>query len=52
MTTPRLRTRAELLAEGGPAMWEQFMDELREVHLGMPAPERPGPRSGIQQAWD
>jgi hypothetical protein len=24
-------------------MWEQFMDELREVHLGTPAPGRPGP---------
>ncbi len=41
-TTPPLRVRAELLAEGGPAMWEQFMDELREVHLGTPAPRRPG----------
>jgi hypothetical protein len=43
VTTPRLRVRAELLADGGPAMWEQFMDELREVHLGTAAPERPGP---------
>jgi DNA-binding HxlR family transcriptional regulator len=42
-TTPQLRVRAQLLAAGGPEMWEQFMDELREVHLGRPAPERPGP---------
>jgi DNA-binding HxlR family transcriptional regulator len=33
-TNPLLRVRAELLAEGGPAMWAEFMDELREVHLG------------------
>ncbi|WP_052517754.1 hypothetical protein [Archangium violaceum] len=29
--------RAQLLEEGGPAMWEQFMAELRELHLGIPA---------------
>lgn len=39
-TSPRLRVRAELLADGGPRMWEQFMDELREIHLGKP--RRPG----------
>ena len=36
-TTPRLRVRAELLANGGPKMRAQFMDELREIHLGHPA---------------
>lgn len=41
--TPRLRVRAELLADGGPAMWARFMDELRAVHLGVPAPEHDGP---------
>ncbi len=35
-TTPRLRVRAELLAEGGPELWAEFMDELREVHLDQP----------------
>jgi DNA-binding HxlR family transcriptional regulator len=34
---PRLRVRAELLANGGPKMRAQFMDELREIHLGQPA---------------
>lgn len=38
-----LGIRAQLLADGGPAMWERFMDELRETHLGIPAPEREGP---------
>lgn len=31
-----LSIRAQLLEEGGPAMWEQFMAELRENHLGEP----------------
>lgn len=31
-----LAVRARLLAEGGPGMWEAFMDELRERHLGTP----------------
>lgn len=35
-----LSIRAELLEEGGPAMWDAFMDELRSVHLGAPAPAR------------
>ena len=33
-TTPALRVRAELLERGGPKMWADFMDELRETHLG------------------
>lgn len=34
--------RAQLLEEGGPAMWEQVMAELREAHVGIPA-ARNGP---------
>jgi DNA-binding HxlR family transcriptional regulator len=30
-----LAIRAELLEEGGPELWERFMDELRERHLGL-----------------
>ena len=33
--TEELSVRARLLQEGGPALWAEFMDELREVHLGM-----------------
>jgi DNA-binding HxlR family transcriptional regulator len=29
-----LSARARVLAEGGPVIWEQFMDELRCEHLG------------------
>ena len=40
-TTPELAVRAELLTAGGPAMWEDFMAELRVTHLGAPAPAHP-----------
>lgn len=32
-TSPELTVRAELLAAGGPSMWDRFMDELRATHL-------------------
>ncbi|MCT7374760.1 winged helix-turn-helix transcriptional regulator [Chelativorans salis] len=38
--TEELSIRAQLLEEGGPALWEGFMEELREEHLGTP-PARP-----------
>ncbi len=39
-----LGIRAQLLTEGGPAMWDEFMAELRESHLG--APPRRGTKPG------
>ncbi len=45
--TPELSVRAELLENGGPALWEQFMDELRERHLGIARP--PGSASVLQR---
>jgi DNA-binding HxlR family transcriptional regulator len=35
---PELAVRAELLEDGGPAMWDAFMDELRAEHLGTALP--------------
>jgi DNA-binding HxlR family transcriptional regulator len=35
--------RAEVLASGGPPVWDAFMDELREAHLGPQARLRPAP---------
>lgn len=32
-TSLDLRVRADLLADGGPTVWEQFMDELRAEHV-------------------
>jgi DNA-binding HxlR family transcriptional regulator len=31
--SPKMSIRAQLLEEGGPAMWERFMADLREDHL-------------------
>lgn len=39
--TRELSVRAQLLEEGGPQLWADFMDELRTLHLG--APPKPGP---------
>jgi DNA-binding HxlR family transcriptional regulator len=37
-TTPELTIRAQLLADGGPEMAEQFMDELSAIHLDLQPP--------------
>src|ERR1700749_2200433 len=44
-TTATLRVRAELLADGGPELWSDFMDKLRAEHLGPPAPPEDHPRA-------
>jgi DNA-binding HxlR family transcriptional regulator len=40
----RLRVRAELLRDGGPDVVAGLMDELRELHLGIPRPDPAAPR--------
>lgn len=35
-----LSIRAQLLEEGGSALWDAFMAELRALHLGAPRPDR------------
>lgn len=49
-----LGIRAKLLSEGGPKMWAEFMDELRETHLGMKPRPRSGPSAGerLQAAYE
>jgi DNA-binding HxlR family transcriptional regulator len=32
--SPELSIRAQLLEEGGPKLWREFMEELRVLHLG------------------
>ena len=48
-----LGIRAELLGEGGPKMWAEFMDELREIHLGVKRRRKSGPGVGerLQAAY-
>jgi hypothetical protein len=42
-----LSIRAQLLEEGGPRLWAEFMDELRERHLGVPVKKRPAGRPTV-----
>jgi DNA-binding HxlR family transcriptional regulator len=47
-----LSARAQVLAEGGPELWEQFMDELRAEHLGSPSTvTRPTTRDLLDDAY-
>jgi DNA-binding HxlR family transcriptional regulator len=39
----RLRVRAELLRDGGPDLIDAMIDELREIHLGVPRPDPNAP---------
>ncbi|WP_200216882.1 winged helix-turn-helix transcriptional regulator [Micromonospora coerulea] len=50
----RLRVRAELLRDGGPKLVAEMMDELRELHLGIPRPDpiAPPPSQRLQAAYD
>lgn len=43
--TEELSIRAELLEEGGQPLWDEFMEDLRELHLGKPR-TRSGPTVG------
>ena len=44
----RLRVRAELLRDGGPELVAAMIDELRELHLGIPRPNPDAPRASDQ----
>jgi DNA-binding HxlR family transcriptional regulator len=54
--TEELGIRARLLDEGGPKLWAEFMDELRETHLGVRRRRRrkPGATVGerLQAAYE
>lgn len=50
--TEELSVRAQVLEEGGPAMWEDFMEDLRTLHLDAPvAPDRPAVMELLQAAY-
>jgi DNA-binding HxlR family transcriptional regulator len=51
--TEELSVRAQLLEEGGEPMWDQFMIELRELHLGQPRQGHgPTVAEKLQTAYD
>ncbi|GAA4430774.1 helix-turn-helix domain-containing protein [Georgenia halophila] len=50
---PELSIRAKILDEGGPELWEEFMDELREQHLGVArAPGTPSVSERLQRSYE
>lgn len=51
--TEELSIRAQLLEEGGPKLWAEFMEELRETHLGVKRKKKTGPSVGekLQAAY-
>ncbi|WP_309083278.1 helix-turn-helix domain-containing protein [Chelativorans sp.] len=52
--TEALSIRAQILEEGGPDLWAEFMEELRWEHLGTPAKPRTGPgvRERLRAAYE
>jgi DNA-binding HxlR family transcriptional regulator len=46
-----LSIRAKILEDGGPRLWSEFMQELRHLHLDMPAP-RKSVFSRLQAAYE
>jgi DNA-binding HxlR family transcriptional regulator len=52
--TEELSIRAQVLEEGGPVLWRDFADELRELHLGKPSKKRRGPSvtERLQRAYE
>lgn len=50
--SPELSIRAEVLEAGGPAMWNDFMDELRVLHLGAKPTGAPSALGRLQAAYE
>jgi DNA-binding HxlR family transcriptional regulator len=55
--TEELSIRAQLLEEGGPALWQDFMEELRDLHLHKdpmlrPAAARPSVLFRLNTAYE
>jgi predicted RNA polymerase sigma factor len=51
--TEELSIRAQLLEEGGTAMWDRFMSELAHTYLGRPNRQKgPSVPQQLQAAYD
>ena len=52
-TSEPLRVRAQILHDGGPQLWNDFMSELRQRHLGTPVPDtgRPSANKLLDAAY-
>lgn len=51
-TAPELTVRARLLADGGPPLWDRFMDELRGQHLHGGTPPGDGVLAELSRAYE
>lgn len=51
LPSTELSIRAQILEDGGPELWSDFMAELRHLHLGAPQPEEPV-LGKMQSAYD
>ena len=50
--SPELSIRAKILEEGGEQLWQDFMEELRVIHLGKAAdPNRESVLTRLEQAY-
>jgi DNA-binding HxlR family transcriptional regulator len=50
--TEELSIRAQLLEEGGPKLWADFMEELRDTHLGVKRKKKgPSVAERLQKAY-
>jgi DNA-binding HxlR family transcriptional regulator len=49
--TEALSIRAQLMEAGGPPLWERFMAELRQEHLGDGLPSGPCVRAELEAAY-
>ncbi len=50
--TEELSVRAELMEAGGPMLWDDMMNELRQIHLSGLDPSERGPDSAFAQLND
>jgi DNA-binding HxlR family transcriptional regulator len=50
-TTEALSVRAQLMEAGGPPLWERFMTELRQEHLGDGLPPGLSVRGELEAAY-
>ena len=51
--TEELSIRAQLLEQGGPKLWADFMEELRETHLGVPRRKKgPSVAERLRKAYE
>lgn len=49
--TKELSVRAQILEDGGPQLWMNFMDELKAIHLGRPT-RGPSVLAALQSAFE